>query len=112
VTIFNYNGALLNFRNLGATSLPVRTTLAGKQPFDNLSKRSKQYLKIHFKGCAEITGATIGMCLLLKPKFKFAILSFLMLVGGSSCISSWALVPDGMYWLMFFILKITFSFSC
>ncbi|XP_059468709.1 organic cation transporter protein-like [Neocloeon triangulifer] len=72
-TVVNYYGALLNIKNVGGTSLPLRTTISG---------------------FAEIVGTFSGMILLLKPKYKFGFLSLLLFVGGTCCVCSWLIPPN------------------
>ncbi|CAB3377220.1 Hypothetical predicted protein, partial [Cloeon dipterum] len=75
-TVVFYYGALLNIKNVGGPTLPIRTTIAG---------------------AAEIIGMAIGVFLLLNPKHKFGILSLLLLIGGASCASSFAIPPNGAF---------------
>jgi hypothetical protein len=91
VTIFNYYGALLNIRNVGAMSLAIRTTMAGKCKNNKNPSNSNRFSS----GSAELIGATTGLCLLLRAKFKFGILGIMMLISGSCCVASWAITPDG-----------------
>ncbi|KAF4521899.1 hypothetical protein B566_EDAN008375 [Ephemera danica] len=74
ITVVHYYGGLLNMRSNGGPRLPARTSLAG---------------------LAEVIGAMIGMILLFRcrPMLKFAFLSSLLAIGGTACVSSWALNP-------------------
>ncbi|CAB3372972.1 Hypothetical predicted protein [Cloeon dipterum] len=72
-TVVHYYGALYNIRNVGGPTLPIRTS---------------------FAGAAEIIGTVIGLFLLLKSKHKFGTLSLLLLIGGTSCATSFAIPPN------------------
>ncbi|XP_059479131.1 organic cation transporter protein-like isoform X2 [Neocloeon triangulifer] len=74
-TIVTYYGGLLNFRSVGGTDLPSRTTIAGG---------------------AEIIGTSIGLLLVLKPKYKIGFMSLLLFIGGTCCVCSWAVAPNDM----------------
>ncbi|XP_065350422.1 organic cation transporter protein-like isoform X1 [Cloeon dipterum] len=74
-TIVTYYGGLLNFRNVGGTNLPGRTTIAG---------------------AAEIVGTMIGLVLVLKSRYKIGFMSFLLFIGGICCVCSWAITPNFM----------------
>jgi hypothetical protein len=53
-------------------------------------------------GGAEIIGTSIGLLLLLKPRFKFCLLGALLLIGGLCCVASWEIEPNGEFYRKYF----------